>query len=210
MQSVIMLCHSLVISRIDYCSSILFGVNPCNYQKLQRIMNLCVRIILRTKRFDHLTPLFRELKWINIEKKSRNKLSPSYGKSWELTSRHSSETNYQCTHHHVNWGVFNRKQWHSCWDQRPPHMEKEHGKCLVRHRGTLFPNLFEKSIYLWTHSCTDYLNILPLKTECFSYFFIGTIYIFQHAFLCIVCMFYVCSFWEATLPNFILMRYINA
>jgi hypothetical protein len=102
MQSIIMLCHSLVISRIDYCSSILCGVNRYNYQRLQRVMNLCVRVIFQTKRFDHLTPLFMELKWINIEKKILKKIVTIIWKVLRTNKPTLLRNKLYYTHHHVN------------------------------------------------------------------------------------------------------------
>ena len=37
---------SLVISHLDYCNSILFGIAECDLHKMQRIQNMCANLTL--------------------------------------------------------------------------------------------------------------------------------------------------------------------
>ena len=57
---------SLVLSRLDYCNSILSGSPKCLIQRLQRIQNTAARITLRMPRTGHTTPLLRMLYWLPI------------------------------------------------------------------------------------------------------------------------------------------------
>jgi hypothetical protein len=57
---------SLVLSRLDYCNSILSGPPKCLVQKLQRVQNTAARITLRMPRTEHTTPLLRVLHWLPI------------------------------------------------------------------------------------------------------------------------------------------------
>ena len=57
---------SLVLSRINYCNSILSGSFKCLIQKLQRVQNTAAQITLRMPRTEHTTPLLRMLHWLPI------------------------------------------------------------------------------------------------------------------------------------------------
>ena len=57
---------SLVLSRLDYCNSILSGSPKCLIQKLQRVQNTAAPITLRMPRTEHTTPLLRMLHWLPI------------------------------------------------------------------------------------------------------------------------------------------------
>ena len=57
---------SLVLSRLDYCNSILSGSLKCLIKKLQRAQNTAARITLRMPRTEHSTPLLRILHWLPI------------------------------------------------------------------------------------------------------------------------------------------------
>ena len=80
---------SFVLSRLDYCNSLLAGCPKHLLQKLQRIQNNAARLIFRTSRSSHVTPLFISLHWLPVERrvqykiallcfKSLNGLAPAY------------------------------------------------------------------------------------------------------------------------------------
>ena len=53
------LVHAFVISRIDYCNSLLYGVSDELLQKLQVIQNAAARVVTAAK-FDGITAVLRE------------------------------------------------------------------------------------------------------------------------------------------------------
>ena len=63
------LVHAFITSRLDYCNSILFGVNSYLLDKLQHVQNAAARLITRTRKFDHITPVLKELHWLPIRKR---------------------------------------------------------------------------------------------------------------------------------------------
>ena len=53
--------NAFVISRIDYCNSILYGLSTIEHEKLQRVQNIAARLITGSSRRDHITPVLKNL-----------------------------------------------------------------------------------------------------------------------------------------------------
>ena len=60
------LVHAFVTSNIDYCNSLLFGTNISVIDKLQKLQNAAARVILGARKYDHITPLLKELHWLPV------------------------------------------------------------------------------------------------------------------------------------------------
>ena len=60
------LVHALVMGRVDYCNSLLYGLATNNINKLQRVQNMAARLITNTPRFCHITPVLCQLHWLPI------------------------------------------------------------------------------------------------------------------------------------------------
>ena len=60
------LVQALVLCKIDYCNSLLLGIPKYNIQKLQKIQNACSKVIYKLSKYDHVTPLLKELHWLPI------------------------------------------------------------------------------------------------------------------------------------------------
>ena len=54
-------------SRFDYCNSILHGINGHIVSQLQRCQNNAVLILFLWRKYDHTTPVLKELPWLPVE-----------------------------------------------------------------------------------------------------------------------------------------------
>ena len=58
--------QGLVISKMDYCNSLLGGMYGYNMKKLQCIQNAAAMIVFCQSKYCHITPLLKELHWLQI------------------------------------------------------------------------------------------------------------------------------------------------
>ena len=64
----IIIINSLVFSKLYYCSSVWSTTSKRNVKKLQLVQNFAARIISGVGKYDHVTPILKELRWIPVEK----------------------------------------------------------------------------------------------------------------------------------------------
>ena len=65
----IQLVHSLILSRLDYCNGILYGILDHHLMELQKVQNAAVRFIFgkEIKKFDHISPYLKLLHFLPIK-----------------------------------------------------------------------------------------------------------------------------------------------
>ena len=66
--------HALVTSRLDYCNALLYGLPASVTNKMQRLQNTCARMITRTRRSDHITPVLIKLHWLPVRRRIEYKM----------------------------------------------------------------------------------------------------------------------------------------
>ena len=161
------LVTTLILSKIDYCNSLLAGVNNSILYKLQLIQNSAARLIVRMRKFDHITPLLMDLHWLPVKHridykiallcfKCLNNAAPSYLKDLldilyvpRRTLRSSSDTTLLCipstNYKHYGNRSFNY-QGPKIWNELP---------CSIRNLTSL--NIFKKRLktYLFNRAFID-------------------------------------------------------
>ncbi len=83
------LVHAFVTSRLDYCNALLGGCPASSINKLQIVQNAAARVLTRSRKYDHITPILQSLHWLPIKfrisykiwllaYKALNDLAPAY------------------------------------------------------------------------------------------------------------------------------------
>ena len=61
------LVHALVISKVDHCNAIIYGLPKYKIVCLQYVLNSAARLVTLTHKHDHITPVLMELHWLPVE-----------------------------------------------------------------------------------------------------------------------------------------------
>ncbi len=83
------LINAFITSRLDYCNALLGGCSACLINKLQMVQNAAARVLTRTRKYEHISPVLSTLHWLPtkhridfkillITYKALNGLAPQY------------------------------------------------------------------------------------------------------------------------------------
>ena len=89
LESVKAVACGLVLSRIDYCNSILYGTSAHNIAKLQIVQNDLARAVLQLPRRASATQALKELHWLPVAQRIKHKVA-----TLTYTVRHTSQPAY--------------------------------------------------------------------------------------------------------------------
>ncbi len=84
-----MLIHAFMTSRLNYCNALFGGCSARLINKLQMVQNTAARVLTRTRKYDHISPVLSTLNWLPIKHhidfkillityKALNGLAPQY------------------------------------------------------------------------------------------------------------------------------------
>ena len=66
--------HALVMSRLDYCNAVLYGIPDAQLQKLQLVQNAAARLVTGTHGREHITPVLFALHGLPIRQRIQFKI----------------------------------------------------------------------------------------------------------------------------------------
>ena len=64
--TLITIINALVFSKLLYCSSVWAGATKKNIERLQKVQNFAARIVTGTRKFEHITPYLKDLRWLPV------------------------------------------------------------------------------------------------------------------------------------------------
>ena len=142
--------HAFVSCRLDYCNSLLYGINKSHLDKLQRLQNCAARLVTGTHKYEHITPVLKELHWLPVRFRIQYKIllcfkcfygiAPSYLCDLLIPYKPSCNNFRSCLGNllHVPGG----DRAFSCvaprlWNQLPDYIKNlnnlQHFKCALKH-----------------------------------------------------------------------------
>ena len=83
------LVTTLVLSNLNFCCSLYKGTSKNLFNRLENIQNYAARVITKSSKLSHITPILKQLKWLRVEQfiefrytmlihKCLNNAAPSY------------------------------------------------------------------------------------------------------------------------------------
>ncbi len=57
---------AFITSRLDYCNSLYCGISKCQIARLQLVQNAAARLLLKCRKYEHITPVLRSLHWLPV------------------------------------------------------------------------------------------------------------------------------------------------
>jgi len=69
------LVHAFISIRLDNCNSLLYEASDSLLAMLQTVQNAAASVITGTRKFDHITPVLRDLYWLPVRQRISFKLA---------------------------------------------------------------------------------------------------------------------------------------
>ena len=85
------LVRALIVSKVDYCNSVLAGIPGQLQDRLQSVLNAAARLVFSARRSERITPLLRELHWLRVPERE-------CGLGWPQVTFRLCVLAYRCLH----------------------------------------------------------------------------------------------------------------
>jgi hypothetical protein len=63
------LIHAFISSRLDYGNSLISGLPDNQIKRLQKIQNTAARVLTKTRKYDHISPILDGLHWLTVDRR---------------------------------------------------------------------------------------------------------------------------------------------
>ena len=154
------LVQVLVLCKIDYCNNLLLGIPKYNIQKLQKIQNAFSKVIYKLSKYDHVTPLLKELHWLPIVHWISFKICILMFKCMHgLAPKYLSDLVILPHPHNRNLRSINNNVLYTCWSQTE-----------MVHRGSFR----SQGLWMWNslpNNITQCQTLTSFKSKLKTYFF---------------------------------------
>ena len=60
--------QALILSKLDYCNSLLVGTPECHLSCLQHIQNMACRVVCYLRKYDHVPASVNSLHWLRVKR----------------------------------------------------------------------------------------------------------------------------------------------
>ena len=68
------LVHAFITPKLDNANSLLYGLPKFLIDRLQNVQNAAARVVTRTRKYDHIKPVFKQLHWLPISQRINYKI----------------------------------------------------------------------------------------------------------------------------------------
>ena len=69
-----MAIHAFISSRLDYCNALFSCLNKTSINRLQQVQNAAARLLTRSKKTCHITPILSALHWLPVHLRTQFKV----------------------------------------------------------------------------------------------------------------------------------------